>query len=101
MKILVESVQMIHIGPNTVLTPTSIQYALQLAASNKMYAKFYTDKYFIQVNFMKDNTINVSSNIMMMQFVSDFHRNEKLGWSFSRAKNFVYQWMQISRRQLR
>jgi len=96
-----ESVQLIHIGPDTVLSPTAIQYALQLASSNSMYAKFYTDKYFIQVNFMKDQSINVTSNITISQFVMDFHRNEKLGWTFSRAKNFVYTWMQISRKSLR
>ena len=92
------SVQMIHIGSNTVLTSTAIQYALMRASANFMYAKFYTDKYFIQVNFMKDGTINVSSNITNPVFVNDLHRQEKYGWTFSRTKNFVYQWMQISRR---
>lgn len=95
-----EDVQLIHIGSDTVLTNTAIQYALMRAASNYMYAKFYTDKYFIQVNFMKDNTINVSSNITIPQFVYDLHRNERLGWDIARTKNFVYQWMQISRKQL-
>lgn len=100
MKILDESTQLIHISPTTVLTATQVQYALQMASCNFMYAKFYTDKYFIQVNFMKDHTINVSSNITIPQFVQDLRRNERLGWNISRAKNFVYQWMQISRRTI-
>ena len=100
MKILNEDIQLIHIGSDTVLTNSAIQYALMRAASNYMYAKFYTDKYFIQVNFMKDNTINVSSNIVLPQFVYDLRRNEQLGWNIARTKNFVYNWMQICRKQL-
>lgn len=99
--IIKEAVQLIHIGPNTALTQTAILYALQRASANQMYAKFYTDKYYIQVNFMKDRTINVSTNITLPQCVSDLHRRDKLGWKVSSAKDFVYQWMQISRRLLR
>lgn len=100
MKIIEESVQMIHIGPDTRLTPVTINYALQRAASNFMYAKFYTGKYFIQVNFMKDHTINVSSNIRNAQFQSDLYRYNSIGWTISLAKTFVYTWMQKSRRVL-
>lgn len=89
---------MVHIGPNTALTLTTINYALLRAKSNCMYAKFYTDKYFIQVNFMRDGTINVSTNINNMSCMNDYHRKDKLGWTFPRAKQFVYQWMQLSRR---
>ncbi len=97
MEIINESVQMIHISPSTHLMPAQIQYALQTAASNFMYAKFYTDKWFIQVNFMKDRTINVASNIKLPQFVADLWRMENQGWTMATVKQFVYQWMQISR----
>ena len=91
---------MVHIGPNTPLTPVAIQYALQRASSNKMYAKFYTDKYFIQVNFMKDNTINVSSNIKAPQFVNSLVRYTQQGWTMATVNQFVYLWMQTNRRSL-
>lgn len=101
MKIVNESVQMIHLGPNTPLTFTSINYALQRARSNHMYAKFYTDKYFIQVNFMKDSTINISTNIKSPQVIYDLNRMESRGWTFSRAEEFVYRWMQTYRKTLK
>ena len=97
---VVEGVQMIHIGPNTALTSTQISYALRRASASRMYAKFYTDKYFIQVNFMRDYTINVSSNIRTPSFVNDLHRKEKIGWTIPLVKQFVFQWMQLSRRTL-
>lgn len=100
MKIIDESVQMIHIGPHTALTQTAVQYALQRAAADRMYAKFYTDRYFIQVNFMKDQTINVSSNIKAPQFVQSLWKYEQQGWTMATTKQFVYLWMQTNRRSL-
>lgn len=100
-RIIDESVQMIHVGPNTALTLTAINIALQRAYSNKMYAKFYTDKFFIQVNFMKDNTINVSTNIRYPTCVNDLWRKSQQGWTMALAKQFVYQWMSVSRRLLK
>lgn len=97
---VVEGVQMVHIGPNTALTLTAINYALLRASYNRMYAKFYTDKWFIQVNFMRDGTINVSTNIRHPSCIADMWKKEKQGWSIGLAKQFVYQWMQISRRVL-
>lgn len=99
-KIINESVQLIHIDSSTTLTPQSIQYALMRAMSNKMYAKFYTDKYYITVNFNRDNTINVSSNITLPQFVSSLWKMSQLGWTFERVKTFIYTWMQLNRKSL-
>ena len=96
--IIKEGVQLIHIGPNTDLTMTAINYALLRAKSRSMYAKFYTDKNFIQVNFMKDGTINVSTNIRYPACVNDLWKKNQIGWSLPLAKAFVYQWMQLSRR---
>lgn len=100
MKILNESIQLIHIKPNVPLSASAVSYALQMASANRMYAKFYTDKYFIQVNFLKDYTISVSSNITLPHFIQSLRRYESRGWTFSSVKQFVYQWMQLNRRQL-
>lgn len=97
MKIRNESIQLIHVPPNKPLTMTQIQYAMQMASANRMYAKFYTDKYFIQVNFMKDYTINITSNINLPHFAQSLRRYEARGWTFTSAKEFVYKWMQQSR----
>ena len=95
-----EGVQMIHVGPNTALTLTQIQMVCRKAKMNYMYAKFYTDKYFIQVNFMRDNTINLSTNIKNPSFITQYRRYEKEGWTFGRVVEFIYGWMQIKRRSL-
>lgn len=98
LKIINENIQMIHIGPTTRLTSTSILYALQRARSSRTYAKFYTDKYYIQVNYMRDGTVNVASNITNCAFNNDLRRLDRQGWNDSRAKEFIYRWLQINRK---
>lgn len=100
MKIHNEDIQLIKIYGNVPLTSSKIGTALQRAQSNKMYAKFYTDKYFVQVNFARDGNISVSSNIRSPQFVNDLWRKSRQGWTMSSVKAFLYQWLQISRRLL-
>lgn len=99
-RIINESVQLLHIGPNTLLTPTQISRVLQRAQGDKMYAKFYTDKVFIQVNFARDGNISVSSNIKSQPFLRDYTKYSQEGWSMMNVKTLVYQWMQLSRRML-
>ena len=97
MKIINEDVQLIHISPTTKLTPPMITSILYRAMGNKMYAKFYTDKVFIQVNFAKDGTISVASNIRDGAFLRDYNNKCRIGWNFALVKSFIYQWMQASR----
>ena len=100
MKIINESVQLIHIDSKTHLTSTIIYTALVRASAGRTYAKFYTDKHYIQVNFMRDNTIAVSSNIRNPAFINSLWQRDRQGWTLSSAKDFVYLWMQQSRRTL-
>lgn len=93
-------VQLIHVGPHTVLSPHIITNAIQKAYNRKLYAKFYTDKYFIQVNFAWNGNISVSSNIRNQAFLQDLYKKNQEGWNLSNVKSFCYQWMQISRRTL-
>lgn len=97
---VLESVQLIHIGPNTALTLSQISYICRRAKMNYMYAKFYTDKYFIQANFMRDNTINISTNIKSPGFIAQYRKYEREGWTFGRVVTFIYDWMQTKRRSL-
>lgn len=99
-RIVDESVQLIHIDKDTVLSPSLVGDTIQRAYSNRMYAKFYTDKYFIQVNFSRDGNISVSTNIRSPQFIQDLWVNDRSGWSINKIKAFVYRWMQVQRRSL-
>lgn len=95
-----EVTQMIHVNSSTTLTPAQIDKVLIRAKEDYMYAKFYTDKYFIQVNFMKDGSISVASNIRADAFLNDYRRNERQGWKYATVKTFIYQWMQVYRKIL-
>ena len=99
MRIVDESVQMVHISPSESLTPNTINQVLHRARLGYTYARFYTDKVFIQVNYMRDGTISVSSNIRNPAFLIDYKRNESYGWTESRVKYFVYQWMSHYRKK--
>lgn len=99
-KILNDDVQLVRLYPNSELTPAKINQVLQKAYGNKMYAKFYTDKHFIQVNFARDGNISVSSNIRHQGFLQDLWKKSQIGWNMANVKAFVYQWMQVSRRVL-
>lgn len=99
-KILNDDIQLIRVSPGVPLTPTRINTALQRAYSNKMYAKFYTDKYFIQVNFARDGSISVASNIRLPAFVNDLSRRSSKKWTIPDVKSFIFQWLQISRNLL-
>lgn len=99
-RILNDDIQLIKVGSSTVLTPVMIGRALQKAYGNKMYAKFYTDKFFIQVNFARDGNISVSSNIRSQAFLQDLWKKNQQGWNMNNVKSFIYTWMQVSRRTL-
>lgn len=100
MVILKDDVQIVKVSPGVPLSPTVINNALFRANSNKMYAKFIINNLFIQVNFMRDGTISVSSNIRTPSFVNDLAVKSRKGWTFAIVKAFVYQWLTLSRRTL-
>lgn len=99
-RIINDDVQLVKVNPGTVLTPSVVGQVIQRAYSNKMYAKFYTDKIFIQVNFARNGDISVSSNIRSPVFINDLWKKNQNGWSIPLVKSFIYQWMQVSRRTL-
>lgn len=99
-RVLNDDVQMIEIHPHTILTTSVVRQALKRAQSNRMYARFYTKKYFIQVNFMRDGNISVASNIRHQSFLQDLWKKNQIGWNFANAVAFVYQWMGLSRKIL-
>lgn len=98
--VIKEGIVHYKIQPNEELTLPKIEQALKAAFSNKYYAKFSTDKYFIQVNFNTDGSIAVSSNIICGQFLQDLVKMNKFGWNYTRVKTFIYNWMQLHRASL-
>lgn len=100
--IIKEEVQVVCASRETPLPMTIINKALLKAYSNRMYAKFIIDNnLFIQVNFMKDNTVNVSTNMTLPGLIADLQKKSRYGWTFALAKQFVYQWISLSRRIVR
>ena len=51
---LLEYEQIIHVDKDTELKQTTIKYALYNAQYTRRYAKFYTGKYYISINFNRD-----------------------------------------------
>lgn len=99
-RIINDDIQLIKLNNNAVLTPSMIHQALYRAHSNYMYAKFIVDNLYIQVNFARDETISVSSNIRNQSFLRDVSYYSRVGWNIGNLKSFLYQWLQISRRLL-
>lgn len=100
MRIINEDVQLVRIYDNVPLTASKIGSALQRAYSNKMYARFYNNKFFIQVNFARDGNISVASNIRNPQFIADLYKRNRQRWTLPLVKSFLYQWLSISRKLL-
>ena len=75
--LLDETIQLIHINPNKEVTDALVRRALIMAKSTKNYAKFYTDRFYIIVNFNRDNTLNISHNIRNLDFYRELMRLQK------------------------
>lgn len=94
--LLNETIQLIHINPNVEVNTALVKRAMVMAKSTKNYAKFYTDKYYIIVNFNKDNTMNISYNIRNLDFYREFMRLQntvKSKTDISAYAIFITRWL--------
>lgn len=95
-----ESTQLIHVDSTHELTKSVISYALNSARSSRRYAKFYSNKYYINVTFQRDGTILIASN-----YKSDFVFNKKLKeiesykYGLYTTTYFIWYWMNIIRKK--
>lgn len=92
--ILNEGTQLIHVSTDTELKKNVINYALTSARTSRRYAKFYSNKYYIEVTFQRDGTVRIASNyrtntLFNKQLVAIDSRPFKLGDTV----NFIWLWM--------
>ena len=100
MKNLNESVEIVYVSESSPLTLDKIEYVMKRAAVNHCYAKFITGDLYIQISFQVDGTLAVASNIRSIVFLNDLWWQNKSGWTWLRAKTFIYQWMQLGRKMI-
>lgn len=92
--ILIENTQLIHVSANTELTKNVINYTLVSARTARKYAKFYSNKYYIEVTFQRDGTVRIASNYRYnYQFNRQIIELENQPFKLGRYINFIWLWM--------
>lgn len=93
-ELLDEGTQLIHVSADTELKKNVISFAITSARTSRRYAKFYSNKYYIEITFQRDGTIRIYSNyrtntMFNKQLVAIDGRPFKLG----DVVNFIWLWM--------
>ena len=92
--ILTEGTQLIHVSADTELTRQVINFALVSARTSRRYAKFYSNKYYIEVTFQRDGTVHISSNYRFNTlFNRQLYELEKKPFRITETVNFIWIWM--------
>ena len=92
--ILEEGTQLIHVSADTELTKSVINFALVSARTSRRYAKFYSNKYYIEVTFQRDNSIRIASNYRYnYQFDRELTKLENRPFKLVDTINFIWLWM--------
>lgn len=85
--------QLIKMTKSQEIDISTIRYALIMAKANKRYAKFYTNKYYIEVAYRRDNTVRISSNYRNnFKFDRQLTQLENNAYNLSAFVNFIYLW---------
>jgi hypothetical protein len=92
--ILQEGTQLIHVSATSELTKSVINYALVSARTSRRYAKFYSNKYYIEVTFQRDGTTRIASNYRTnTQFNKQLVNIDSRPFRLSETVNFIWLWM--------
>lgn len=92
--ILTEGTQLIHVSSDTELTKNVITFALNSARASRRYAKFYSNKYYIEVTFQRDNTVRIASNYRWnVLFNRQIVELENHPFRITETVNFIWLWM--------
>ena len=92
--ILTEGTQLIHVSADSELTKSVINFALCSARASRRYAKFYSNKYYIEVTFQRDGTVRISSNYRLnVLFNRQIVELEKHPFRLTDTVNFIWLWM--------
>lgn len=92
--ILTEGTHLIQVSSGTELKASVINYALLDARATHRYAKFYSNKYYIEVTFQRDGSVRIASNyrtniMFNRQLVDIDNKPFKVG----AVTNFIWIWM--------
>ena len=89
-----QSQYLIRVSSNTELTRHVINYTLQSARALRRYAKFYSNKYYIEVTFQRDSTVRISTNYRYNYYFNrQLSELEKHPFKLSEYINFIWLWM--------
>ena len=93
--ILIENTPLIiHVSSDSELTKSVINYTLQSARALRRYAKFYSNKYYIEVTFQRDGTINIATNYRFNSYFNKcISKLEERPFKLSDYVNFIWLWM--------
>ena len=92
--ILEEGTQLIHVSADTELTKAVINFALVSARTSLRYAKFYSNKYYIEVTFQRDYTVRIASNYRTNPtFNRQLNIIDSHPFKQSDTVNFIWLWM--------
>lgn len=64
-----------------------------MARTNKDYAKFFLDKYYISVAYQKDENVIFSHNIKDLQFQRELDVLERKGYNLDKYSYFICRWL--------
>ena len=92
--ILTEGTQLIHVSADAELTRQVINFALVSARTSRRYAKFYSNKFYIEVTFQRDGTVRIASNYRLnILFNRQLVDIERKPFRITETVNFIWIWM--------
>jgi len=91
---LTEGTQLIHVSADTELTRQVINFALVSARTSRRYAKFYSNKFYIEVTFQRDGTVRIASNYRTnILFNRQLVAIDSKPFRITETVNFIWIWM--------
>ena len=92
--LLEEGTQLIHVSADTELNKQVITYALLSARTSLRYAKFYSNKYYIEVTFQRDGSVRIASNYRTNPtFNRQLNLIDERPYRQADTTNFIWLWM--------
>ncbi len=92
--LLEEGTQLIHVSADTELKKQVINYALMSARTSLRYAKFYSNKYYIEVTFQRDGSVRIASNYRTNPtFNRQLNLIDDRPYRQADTTNFIWLWM--------
>lgn len=92
--LLTEGTQLIHVSADTELKKDVINFALMSARISLRYAKFYSNKYYIEVTFQRDHTVRIASNYRTNpMFNRQINQIDNRPYKQLETVNFIWLWM--------